>query len=211
MQVMGSDLYDWFGINRHLFILINKTHTPALDQFMIMVSYLGHPRLYPFYIAAALLLMWIKPAMMPQRNVVTFSVSYVVTSIYFIPLLKSTLDFQRPLTVLGEQNVTILGNPDAVHSFPSGHSAYVILMAASLFPGIPRPGKVALISFALLVCLSRISVGAHFPADVVGSLLLALAVVFSVRSIIGPARMAPSTNPGSIGNQKLPNDEAAGR
>jgi membrane-associated phospholipid phosphatase len=188
---MGSNLYDWFGMNQYLFILINKIHTPAFDQLMLIVTTLGHPQLYPFYIAIALLVMWFKPNLMPQRNVVTFSVSYIVTSIFFVPLLKSSLNFPRPFAILGEQNVTILGNPDVVHSFPSGHSAYVILMAASLIPGIPRLGKVALIMFTLLVCISRISVGAHFPADVVGSLILALAVVFSVRSIIGPVRMSP--------------------
>jgi len=186
---MDSNFYEWFGINRYLFLLVNKIHTPALDQFMLLVTSMGHPKLYPVYIASAMLFMWFKPVMMPQRNVVTFAVSYVVTSMYFIPLLKYMLDFPRPLAILGEQNVTILGNPDAVHSFPSGHAAYVIVMAASLFPGIPRSGKVALITFSLLVCLSRVSVGAHFPADIVGSLILALAVVFTVRAIIGPARI----------------------
>jgi len=193
---MSGDFYDWFGINRYLFILINKIHTPVLDQFMLLVTSLGHPRLYPFYIASALLIMWVKPSVMPQRNVVVFSVSYVVTSIFFVPFLKTSLDFPRPLAVLGANNVTILGNPDVMHSFPSGHSAFVILMAASLAPGIPRTGKVALIVFTLLVCLSRVMVGAHFPADVAGSLLLALAVVFSVRSVIKhpPVILPASTN-----------------
>ena len=191
---MSRNLYDWFGINQQLFILINKIHTPILDQFMLLVTSLGHPRLYPFYIAAALLLMWLRPSLMPQRNVVTFALSYVVTSIYFVPLLKSLLNFPRPLSLLGEQNVTILGNPDAIHSFPSGHSAFVILMAASLVPGIPRPGQISLIIFALLVCVSRVFVGAHFPADIAGSLMLALAVVFSVRSIIVPVKEAAPAN-----------------
>ena len=189
---MGNNLYDWFGINQELFMLINKMHTPVIDQFMLLVTSLGHPRLFPFYIAVALLITWLKPNAMPLRNIVTFALSYIVTSAFFVPLLKSLLDFPRPLIILGEQNVTILGNPDTIHSFPSGHAAYVILMTASLLPGIPRSGKVMLIIFALLVCLSRVSVGAHFPADVVASLILALAVVFTVRTVIGPARTSRS-------------------
>ena len=206
---MDSNFYDWFGINQYLFLLINNIHTPALDQFMLLVTSLGHPKLYPFYIASALLFMWFKPSNMPPRNIVIFSVSYVVTSVCFVPLLKPWLDFPRPLAILGEQSVTILGNPDAVHSFPSGHSAFVILMAASLIPGIPRKGNAALIVFTLLVCLSRISVGAHFPADVVGSLVLSLAVVFSVRAIIKPATVALPANTESVGNPD-PKNEAPG-
>ena len=146
--------------------------------------------------------MWFKPSILPRRNIVILSVSYVVTSMYFVPLLKSSLDFPRPLSILGEQNVTIIGYPDAVHSFPSGHSAFVILMAASLIPGIPGKGKAALIIFTLLVCISRVSVGAHFPADVLGSLILSLAVVFSVRSIIGPDKVKPPASTEITGNRK---------
>lgn len=96
---MDSNFYDWFGVNQYLFQLINNTHTPALDQFMLLVTSLGHPRLSPFYIASALLFMWFKPATMPRRNIVTFSVSYIITSIFFIPLLKSSLDLPRPLAI----------------------------------------------------------------------------------------------------------------
>ncbi len=191
---MGNNLYDWFGLNQSIFLSINNLHAPVLDQFMLFVTFLGHPRLYPFYIASTLLLMWFKPGMMPQRNVVTFAVSYIVTSIFLVPLLKSFFDYPRPLIILGKQNVTVLGNPDTLHSFPSGHSAYVILLAASLFPDIPRLGKIALITFTLLVCVSRIAVGAHFPADIVGSLMLALTVVFVVRFVIGLGKEGNCTN-----------------
>ena len=208
---MGNNIYDWFGINQGIFLSINTIHTPALDQFMLFVTFLGHPRLFPFYIASILLLMWLKPAMMPQRNVVTFAVSYIVTAIFFVPLLKTFFDYPRPLIVLGKQNVTVLGTPDTLHSFPSGHSAFAILLAASLIPGIPRPGKIALVIFSLLVCVSRIAVGAHFPADIVGSFMLVLPVVFIVRFVIGPFKAGNCTNFETMEGKSNTKNEAPGR
>jgi undecaprenyl-diphosphatase len=189
-----SFFYDWFGFNESLFSLINGIHSPALDQMMVLITSLGHPQLYPFYIMFALVLMWYKPALMPQRNVVTFSVSYILTSAIIVPLLKTSLNFPRPVTVLGEQSVTILGSPDVIHSFPSGHSAYAVLMAVSLAPSLPPAGKIALFTFTFLVCLSRIFVGAHFPADVIGGVLLALTIVVSVKFILGSDKQVTPTD-----------------
>ena len=180
-----SIFYNWFGFNEELFLLINGIHSPGLDQLMSLVTSLGHPQLFPFYIMLALVLMWYKPVSMSQQNVVTFSVSYILISAIIVPLLKQSFDFPRPLTVLGEKSVVLLGHPDIIHSFPSGHSAFAVLMAASLAPGLPLFGKVMIIAFAFLVCLSRIIVGAHFPVDVLGGALISLLVVFSVRFILG--------------------------
>lgn len=180
----GNPLYEWFGLNESLFLSINKVHAPVLDQLMLLVTWLGHPRLFVFYIVFVLLLMWFKPDMMPQRNVVVLAVSYVITSMLLVPIIKVVLDFPRPFAVLGEQAVVILGSPDTIHSFPSGHSAYAVLTAASLAPDIPRRAKQALIIFALLVCVSRISVGAHYPADVLGGATLSILIVSTVRFII---------------------------
>lgn len=182
---MESQLYDWFGMNQQLFLLINRFHTPVLDNLMLLVTTLGHPKLFPFYIAAALVLMWRKPTVLPPRNVATFAVSYVVISLLLIPLTKSWFDFPRPISALGKQHVILVGHPDLVHSFPSGHAAFAILLAASLAPGMPWLARWILMLFALLVCVSRISVGAHFPADILGSLLITLPVVAVVRFLLG--------------------------
>jgi len=182
---MESQLYDWFGMNRQLFLLINGYHPSGLDNLMLLVTTLGHPKLFPFYMAAALVFMWRKPTILPSRNVATFGVSYVVISLLLIPLAKSWFDYPRPVVALGKQLVSLVGHPDLVHSFPSGHAAFAILLAASLAPGMPGLAKGMLVLFAMLVCVSRISVGAHFPADIIGSLLLTLPVVALVRFLLG--------------------------
>jgi len=176
--------YDWSGLNAQLFRLVNGWHAPWLDATMIAATALGHPSLYPIYVAIALLWSRARPASVPPSNVAVFAVGYVLTSVLAVPALKRVFDFPRPVQALGEAAVTLVGRPDAIHAFPSGHAAFAVLMAASLGPGATRPVRWALITFALLVCASRVSVGAHFPADVLAGALLALAIAALVRALV---------------------------
>lgn len=176
--------YGWYGLNVQLFGLVNGWHGPWIDAAMIAATALGHPSLYPLYVAIALLWSRARPASLPAANVVVFAVGYVLTSVLVVPALKRAFDFPRPVKALGEAAVTLVGRSDELHAFPSGHAAFAVLMAASLGPGSSRPVRWALIAFALLVCASRVSVGAHFPADVVAGTLVALAVAALVRALL---------------------------
>lgn len=176
--------YDWFGLNTQWFRLVNGWHAPWLDATMIAASALGHPSLYPFYVAIALLWSRARPASLPAANVVVFAVGYLLTSVLVVPALKRVFDFPRPAKALGEAAVTLVGRSDELHAFPSGHAAFAVLMAASLAPGSTAPLRWALVAFALLVCVSRLSVGAHFPADVVAGALLALAVAALLHALL---------------------------
>lgn len=180
----GNPLYDWFGLNQGLFLLLNGMHAPLLDPFMLLCTRLGHPSLYPFYLAIAVLIAWRQPNVLPQRNVVTFALSFPVVSIIIVPALKEALDFPRPLTVFGEKAVTVLGDAEWHHSLPSGHAAFSVLLAASLMPGLPAGGRWTLMIFASLVCVSRLVVGAHFPADVMAGAAIALIVVWTIRAFL---------------------------
>ncbi|MBN1545776.1 MAG: phosphatase PAP2 family protein [Syntrophaceae bacterium] len=176
--------YDWCGLNKALFLMINQIHSPLFDHFMLVITFLGNPGLFPFYISIALLLSWFRTSYLKPQNIIVFALSYVFISVMIVPFIKVSLNYPRPLAVLGENNIVVLGHSLAAHSFPSAHSAFAVLIVMSFWPGLPRCWQITLIMFASLICLSRISVGAHFPADVVGGILIAIFAVISVRLLL---------------------------
>jgi len=59
------------------------------------------------------------------------------------------------------------------HSFPSGHSSTIFILALIFSSILPRL-KYCFLGFAFLVALSRIVVGAHFLSDIIGGMFVAL-------------------------------------
>ena len=97
-----------------------------------------------------------------------------------ITSLKDLFDFPRPLLALPASTVHVLGAPKFHHSFPSGHTTFATLLAASLWPILKFKWRIIAVLFVLWVGLSRMVLGAHFPADVVGGALISLIVCSSL-------------------------------
>ncbi len=173
-------LYEWYGLNRALFHLINHWHAAWWDRLVLTMTWLGDHERYPYFMAIVLVLVSVSRRWMPRRNVVVFGVGYALTGLIVLGM-KPYLDFPRPLMALGQRAVVVVGRPEWHHSFPSGHATFSVLLAASLSAGTSRPLRWTLWIGAALVCVSRVAVGAHFPADVVGGALIAAAVVGVLR------------------------------
>lgn len=177
-------LYDWFGLNQTLFKWINGLHAPWWDAFMLALTAASDHRTFPAFMAVALVLAFLFARLMPFVNVVVFGLGYVFNGLT-ISYLKDALAFPRPLAVLGPGAVTVLGPDRVANSFPSGHATFAFLVAAALAPGTPRVIQVALWTFAALAALSRVAVGAHFPADVVAGALIGALTAVVIRVILG--------------------------
>src|SRR5204863_306831 len=81
-------------------------------------------------------------------------------------LVKEFVQRGRPQTLL--DNVHILGEPARGLGYVSGHSAVAVALATVASPYLDRRGRRIAWTLALLVCLSRVYVGAHLPLDVLG-------------------------------------------
>jgi undecaprenyl-diphosphatase len=97
----------------------------------------------------------------------------------FISVVKHRLRTPRPLGLLGEGHLTVIGDALRIQSMPSGHSATAFAVLALLLAERRRldehpavggfassgPGLAVAGLFALAVALSRSAVGAHWPGD----------------------------------------------
>ena len=193
---MKEILYDWGGANVWLFHVINDIRFSWLDQAMLLGTTLGDHILFPFYLGLLTLFALAVVSMPGQEPVhfrvqssrwmaviAVFSCAYLLDG-WLLAVLKPFLDFPRPLLALPPGTVHILGTPQYHHSLPSGHASFAMLLSASLWPVLDRRWRIAGAIFVLWVGISRINLGAHFPADVLAGSLSSLAVVVSVHGCL---------------------------
>lgn len=80
-------------------------------------------------------------------------------------LLKSYFAELRPAAIL--EQINIIGDARYSKSFPSGHTATIFLLAGTAFLSSTRLlSRIVFVSLAVIVGLSRIAVGAHWPIDI---------------------------------------------
>lgn len=194
---MKEILYDWGGLNIWLFHTINDIHYGWLDQFMLLGTALGEHANFPIYLAILTLVALVAIARTSTLDAVryqnqtlrwmaviaVFSIAYVLDGL-LLGILKPLLDFPRPPLALAVDSVHIVGIAEYHHSLPSGHSSFAMLTVACLWPILCRRWRIAAVLFVLWVGCSRVSLGAHFPADVLAGFLSSLAIVLAVYATV---------------------------
>jgi undecaprenyl-diphosphatase len=194
-------VYDWVGANGWLFKEINALDgNPTYNSLMIFLSSLADHSNFPYFAVAIIsyavldflfrklikkggakhsLIAWI-------GLLCVFGVSYLVDG-EIIRMLKEYFSYPRPYVAYGPQDVHVLGTikeGDGYHGFPSGHAAFITVLVGSLWPILDGKGPQIVLALVFAVCWSRIAMGMHFPADVIGGALIAFAVVLVVRFFI---------------------------
>ena len=197
---MKEILYDWGGLNVWLFHAINGIRYAWLDQLMLLGTGLGDHNMFPLYLGLLTLLALVRknqPApdavhLRVQANrwitvIAVFSLAYLFDGM-LLAALKPYFDFPRPPLALPPGSVHIIGTPEYHHSLPSGHSSFAMLVTASLWPVMSRKWRAAGMLFVVWVGVSRINLGAHFPADVaagfLSSLIVVLLVYYAIQSLV---------------------------
>ncbi|MDP4302103.1 phosphatase PAP2 family protein [Leptothrix discophora] len=82
--------------------------------------------------------------------------------------IKNLVQMARPAAALGLDQLVVVGTPLLSKSMPSGHAvtAFTVATLISLDRRLPRPWRLAVWTLCVAVAISRIAVGAHWPADV---------------------------------------------
>ncbi len=101
--------------------------------------------------------------------------------------LKRWLVRDRPY--ISHSDINCLTAPLDRYSFPSGHTLHAVffaVMGSTWFPELAAP----LLSFALLVAISRPLLGLHYPTDVLVGGLIGWGLAESMLAIVPPALTA---------------------
>ena len=151
-----------------LFRAINRDLSNALFDLLMPVITNPGPFLVPFAGAGIGLLVW---GGRKGRLAVVTALVLLLVSNAANELVKFWIQRPRPCQVL--EAVQLLVGCTRSLSFPSSHAANITAQAA-LFAFLYRPLAFPLFLVAAAVGYSRVYVGVHYPADVVGGVIVGL-------------------------------------
>jgi len=143
---------------------VDSLASPVVTPIMRVVSFLGKPGLVVLTIVIAVWL-WLRRR---RLDSVTVFIG-VVGAVGLNDLLKQLFARQPP-------GLASFFGPEALYSFPSGHvtaaTAFYGLIGYRLWQSGHRGWGSIFFLWILAVAVSRIYLGAHYPSDTVGSLLI---------------------------------------
>lgn len=149
--------------NQPVFIFLNSSHSPSSDLTWISLTTLGDGLLLAIILGSFLLV---------NPRVTFVGLLIMLLSSVAVHGIKHFYVVPRPAEVL--ESVHIVGPVLRWGSFPSGHAAAGMSAGLTLaYFSSSRLISVFVLSIAVLISLSRIFVGAHFPIDVVGGMIVA--------------------------------------
>ena len=152
------------GGNRSLFLWLNHAGHVLGANVWLHLTMLGDGA-----VALALVLPCIRRA---PRAFWAALVAAVIAGLW-TQAAKALIDVPRPLGVLPAGAFFQSGPPYRHGSFPSGHSAAAFALAGIWVMGLSgrRMLRAALLLLAVLVSLSRVMVGVHWPVDILWGML----------------------------------------
>lgn len=162
---------------------LQRFANPALDTFFLAVTRLGSEEVYAAIVA---FVYWC------VNRRLGFRLGLLVFVTFFLnAAVKDALGLPRP----GGPGVRVLaGETGLGPGFPSGHAQGTTTVWAYLYAAFRRRGLLAAaLVIVPLVSLSRLYLGLHYPADVLGGIAIGLAVVAAFQALA--ARLGRASPP----------------
>lgn len=157
-----AGLIYWLDLNTSLFIWANISGSQFSEAFWSYLTILGDT-----LVAVVLVL----PFARRYPQVVWAIMIALILGAIIVRTGKNFFDVPRPPAVLPADSFHVIGKAYNRQSFPSGHSFTAFTIAAIwVFHCVRhRLVFVSILTLALVVALSRIMVGVHWPVDVFAS------------------------------------------
>jgi membrane-associated phospholipid phosphatase len=147
-----------------LFLIVNRSLSALGDKFWSHLTVLGD---------STIALLFILPFIGRRPKFVWQFVLAAVLASLWTHGVKELLSAPRPPALLQASEFHLIGQSLLNNSFPSGHTitAFVLagLFCLQVFKGAAR---YAMLLLAVLIGLSRIACGVHWPLDVLGGMVI---------------------------------------
>jgi len=168
---LGSSAQGWDEI---LFTALNLAGTnPVVDALMVLVTTLG---------AAYIVVLVVVPLWWRGQREATFDLLLLLgITVLLTEAIRFAVDRPRPCLLPGVRTLAGYGcDVETDPSFPSGHASRAFALAAFVTLRFRWRTGSAATAFAILVGVSRIYLGVHWPSDVLAGALLGVGLALLV-------------------------------
>ncbi|MDQ3065147.1 MAG: flippase-like domain-containing protein [bacterium] len=173
LQALSAGLFD--SVERPIFEFFNNLPS-MLDGVMHAITQLG---------GAGSILLWAALGYyLINRRAAILVGSTGIVAWYLAKVFKSIINRGRPEAFF--ESINLFNNvPFGGLGFPSGHSTFVAACVGILYYQVDKKYRKYLILSVLLVGISRMYLGAHFPLDILGGWALGAMVAAFVSLLFG--------------------------
>lgn len=169
VQFTQAELQVLLWIQEHL-------RNTFLDPFIVFVTKLGNTGMIWIVISVALLL-FKRTRRWGILCAASLLLGFLVTNV----TLKNIVQRIRPYDVMDALKTLVPPEHDA--SFPSGHATSSLAVGWMLFRTARGRGGIWALVLALMISLSRLYVGVHYPSDVLVGVLIGMGAAEAVLKI----------------------------
>jgi membrane-associated phospholipid phosphatase len=166
----------FFSDQANLLYEIAALRSPIFDPIFLFLNYFDSE----YFLMVVIPFVWIG---ISDRWGIRVAVLLIFSSLinYHLKLL---FDMPRPIVDLPDLPMVFLTDP----GFPSGGAQTATLLGGLLIYGWKSPwGWIFGLPYIALICFSRLYLGVHYPSDVLGGMLIGLALllifIFSIQKI----------------------------
>ena len=103
------------------------------------------------------------------------AISVIISRLGIVTLIRLFYHRPRPFMVYQVHQLTA----ENQYSFPSGHAAFFFAMAAAIYLYNKKWGA-GFFAAAILMTVSRITAGVHYPTDILGGAIVGMASAYAV-------------------------------
>ena len=176
-----------YGIDVAVFRFLNQMiANPVFDLLMPFLTDLNKQPIILFLVGAGLIALAVKGGVMGRTTVILLILTILLSDQLNSSVIKHPFPRIRPCHVLND--VHLLVGCGSGYSFPSSHAVNNVA-AATVLSYFYRKWLWAFMTFAGVVAFSRVSVGVHYPFDILAGAVLGVVigvlVLFGYRFIIG--------------------------